>query len=51
MNNLGDHGRSAKQIAMQKIMGAKMEEGTLVRDHDLKRIGFLKLFGDPMCQD
>ena len=38
---IGDHGRLARQVAMQKLMGAKMAEGTLVREHVLKMIGFL----------
>ena len=37
----GDHGRPARQVTMQKLMGAKMAEGTLVREHVLKMIGFL----------
>ena len=37
----GDHGRPARQVAMQKLIGAKMAEGTLVREHVLKMIGFL----------
>ena len=32
----GDHGRLARQVAIQKLMGAKMAEGTLVREHVLK---------------
>ena len=37
----GDHGRPARQVVMQKLMGAKMAEGTPVREHILKMIGFL----------
>ena len=37
----GDHGRPIKQVAMQRLMGAKMVKGTFVREHVLKRIGFL----------
>ena len=37
----GDHGRPARQVAMQKLMGAKMAEGTPIREHVLKMIGFL----------
>ena len=37
----GEHGRPARQIAMQKIMNAKMLERTLVREHFLKMISFL----------
>ena len=37
----GEHSRPARQIAMQKIMNAKMLEGTPVREHVLKMISFL----------
>ena len=37
----GDHGRPARQVAMQRLMGAKIAEGTPVREHVLKMIGFL----------
>ena len=37
----GDHGRFARQVAIQKLMGAKMAEGTPLREHVLKMIGFL----------
>ena len=37
----GDHGRPTRQVAMQELMGAKMVEGTPVRKHVLKMIGFL----------
>ena len=37
----GDHGRLVWQIAMQRLMGAKMAEGTPVREHILKMIEFL----------
>ena len=37
----GDHGRPARQVAMQRLMGAKMAEGTPIREHVLKMIGFL----------
>ena len=37
----GDHGRLARQVAMQKLMGAKMAEGTPFREHILKMIDFL----------
>ena len=37
----GEHGRSARQIDMQKIMNANMLEGTPVREHVLKMISFL----------
>ena len=37
----GDHGRLARQVAMQRLIGAKMADGTLVREHILKMIGFL----------
>ena len=37
----GDHGRSAREIARQKLMGATMAEGTPIREHVLKMIGFL----------
>ena len=37
----GEHGRPAKQISMQKIMNAKMLEGTQVREHVLRMISFL----------
>ena len=36
----GDHGRPARQVSMQKLMGAKMVEGTLIREHVLKMIEF-----------
>ena len=36
-----DHGRPTRQVAMQKLIGAKIEEGTPVREHVLKMIGFL----------
>ena len=35
---LGDHGRPVRQVTMQRLMGAKMAEGTLVREHVLKMI-------------
>ena len=34
----GDYGRPARQVAMQRLMGAKMAEGTPVREHILKMI-------------
>ena len=37
----GDYSRPARQVAIQKLMGAKMAEGTPVREHVLKMIGFL----------
>ena len=37
----GEHGKLDKKIAMQKIMNAKMLEGTPVREHVLKMISFL----------
>ena len=37
----GDHGRPPRQVGMQKLMGTKMAEGTSVREHVLKMIGFL----------
>ena len=37
----GKYGRPARQIAMQKIMNAKMLEGTPIREHVLKMISFL----------
>ena len=37
----GKHGRPARQIVMQKIMNAKILEGTPVREHVLKMISFL----------
>ena len=37
----GNHGRAARQVAMQRLMGAKMAEGTPVREHVLKMIRFL----------
>ena len=37
----GDHGRPIRQVAIQKLVGAKMAEGTPVREHVLKMIGFL----------
>ena len=37
----GDHGRPARQVAMQRLMGAKMVEGILIREHVLKMIGLL----------
>ena len=37
----GEHGRPTRQIAMQKIINAKMLEGTPVREHVLKMISFL----------
>ena len=37
----GDHGKPARQVAMQKLMGPKMAEGTPIREHVLKMIGFL----------
>ena len=37
----GDHGRPARKVSMQRLMGAKMAEGTPVREHILKMIGFL----------
>ena len=46
MDNLkgmfGDHGRPARQVAMQKLMSAKMVEGTPIREYVLKMIGFFK---------
>ena len=36
-----DHSRPARQVTMQRLKGAKMAEGTLVREHVLKMIGFL----------
>ena len=36
-----EHGRPARQITMQKIMNAKMLEGTPVREHVLKIVSFL----------
>ncbi|KAH0724965.1 hypothetical protein KY284_000830 [Solanum tuberosum] len=37
----GDQGQSAKQTAMRTLMNTKMVEGTPVRDHVMKMIGFL----------
>ena len=37
----GEYGRPARQIAIQKIMNAKMLGGTPVREHVLKMIIFL----------
>ena len=37
----GDHSRPTRQVAMQRLMDAKMAEGTPVREHVLKIIGFL----------
>ena len=37
----GEHGRPARQIAIQKIINAKMLERTPVREHILKMISFL----------
>ena len=37
----GDYGKPAKQVAMEQLMGAKMVEGTLVREYVLKMIGYL----------
>ena len=37
----GDHGRPARQVAMQRLMGAKMAEGVFIREHILKMISFL----------
>ena len=37
----GEYGRPVMQIAMQKIMNAKLLEGTPVREHILKIISFL----------
>ena len=37
----GGNGRPTRQVAMQRLMGAKMAEGTSVREHVLKMIGFL----------
>ena len=37
----GDHDMPARQVAMQRLMGAKMAEGTRVRENVLKMIGFL----------
>ena len=37
----GEHGRPARQIAMQKIINAKMLEGTPAREYILKMISFL----------
>ena len=36
----GDHSRPARQVAVQKLMGAKMAEGTPIREHVLKMIFF-----------
>ena len=36
----GDYGRPARQVAIQKLMGAKMVEGTPIREYILKMIGF-----------
>ena len=35
------HGRHARQIAIQKIMNAKMLEGTPIQEHVLKMISYL----------
>ena len=32
----GDHGRPARQVAMQRLMDAKMAEGTPVREYVFK---------------
>ena len=37
----GDYGSPARQVAMQRLMGTKMVEWTLVREHVLKMIRFL----------
>ena len=37
----GEYGRPTRQVVMQRLMGAKMAEGTLVREYILKMIGFL----------
>ena len=37
----GDYSRPNRQVAMQKLIGAKMTEVTPVREHVLKMIGFL----------
>ena len=38
-----EHARPARQIAMQKIMNAKMLEGTPIQKHVLKMINFFKM--------
>ena len=35
-----DHGRLARQVSMQRLMGSKMAEGASVRENVLKMIGF-----------
>ena len=37
----GEYGRPDRQIAIQKIMNAKILEGTLIQEHVLKMISFL----------
>ena len=37
----GDHCRPDRQVAMQRLMGAKMAEGTPIREHIFKMIVFL----------
>ena len=38
----GEYGRPNRQIAMQKLMGAKMVEGTPVREHIFKNYWIFK---------
>ena len=37
----GDYGRPARQVAMLKLIGAKMAELTHIKGHALKIIGYL----------
>ena len=37
----GGQSRAARQVAMKALMNTNMAEGTLVRDHVLKMIGYL----------
>ena len=34
----GDHGRPARQVAIQRLMGANMVEGTPIREHALNEL-------------
>ena len=43
IERFGEQRRPARQSAIKMVMSAKMSEGTLVREHILKMIGYLNL--------
>ncbi|GFY95445.1 hypothetical protein Acr_10g0008300 [Actinidia rufa] len=50
----GEQGRSARQDVMRNLLNTKMAEGTIVREHALKMIGFLnelEILGDEIDAD